>query len=644
MNNRPHDRITRSRSLGLVFLAALGVLSTLATGGGGGGGSGGGGGTGPGTIQILGATFDSLEGTVANIRVARSGGSSGAVSVDYATADGSAVAGMDYTAANGTLTWADGVSGNQTVSIPITDDNLAESIESFTLTLSNVSAGSLGAAASATVSIIDNDSATLVAYGAITDLSSATVNGVRYDTNATAVMVNGLPGNVTDLQLGQIVALLGEANFSDATGRADAIFYSATVIGPVENIDATLKQLIVMGQTVLTTADTVFGPGIDLATFAGLAVGATAQISGSHNASGDIVASRIELDTTSSGVQLIGTVSGVDLANTLFSVGRLTVDYGSAVVIDLPGGIPTEGLQVIVRGSLTNGILVVNEIGSIVNLTAAPGDRVHLSGIVTRFASATDFDLNGFPFTTDASTGFVGGVIGDLQADAEMTVDGEVIAGTDTVLAGTVYFGPLVSPRTTMPFNFQNFTDISVSGFSRVRIVQGVEFSVEVTADTAIIDSIQVTQNGNTVAIGNNTGQLLDAVITMPVLNQVDVAATSLANVVLADFSQVQMSVNVAGVSLLRGEGLVISSLTSTVSGVSLLDFGNVQGIANANINVSGVSQATLNMAAGSSLAGSVTTGQGTGTSKLYYFGTNVTVNVTTDGQSSVIRLGGTRP
>ena len=104
------------------------------------GGSGGGGGSNPpGTIQLGSTTYDITEGAVINIMVTRSGGSSGVASVDYATVDGTAAAGADYPATNGTLTFADGVSGNQTISIPITDDNTAEVAEAFTLTLSNVS-------------------------------------------------------------------------------------------------------------------------------------------------------------------------------------------------------------------------------------------------------------------------------------------------------------------------------------------------------------------------------------------------------------------------------------------------------------------------------------------------------------------------
>ena len=108
-----------------------------------------------GTIQLDSTTYDVTEGAVINILVTRSGGSSGVASVDYATSDGTAVAGTDYPATSGTLTFADGVSGNQTISIPIYDDPTVEVVEAFTLTLSNVSGATLGVNSSATVSIVD---------------------------------------------------------------------------------------------------------------------------------------------------------------------------------------------------------------------------------------------------------------------------------------------------------------------------------------------------------------------------------------------------------------------------------------------------------------------------------------------------------
>ncbi len=111
----------------------------------------------PGTLQFAATSYDATEGTILNISVTRSGGSDGIVSVDYATVDGDAVGGSDYTAASGTLTWPDGLSGNQTSSIAITDDNTVELSGSFTVTLSNVSKATLGANSSTTVNIIDND-------------------------------------------------------------------------------------------------------------------------------------------------------------------------------------------------------------------------------------------------------------------------------------------------------------------------------------------------------------------------------------------------------------------------------------------------------------------------------------------------------
>ena len=132
---------------------------------GGSGGGGGGGGNLPGTLQLGSTSYDVAEGAVVNITVTRSGGSSGVVSVDYATADGSAVASADYPATIGTLTFADGVSGNQTISIAIIDDNLAEFSETFAVTLSNVSRATLGARSIATVNITDSDAAALPITG-----------------------------------------------------------------------------------------------------------------------------------------------------------------------------------------------------------------------------------------------------------------------------------------------------------------------------------------------------------------------------------------------------------------------------------------------------------------------------------------------
>ena len=58
------------------------------------------------------------------------------LTVDFATASGTATSGVDFTAAGGTLTFAPGVQ-TQTVTVAITNDNLFEGPETFDLNLTN---------------------------------------------------------------------------------------------------------------------------------------------------------------------------------------------------------------------------------------------------------------------------------------------------------------------------------------------------------------------------------------------------------------------------------------------------------------------------------------------------------------------------
>jgi sugar lactone lactonase YvrE len=65
------------------------------------------------------------------------------LTVNYATADGTAVAGRDYAATSGTLTFQPGVT-TATIAVPILDDGVVQSGLNFTLTLSNPEAATLG--------------------------------------------------------------------------------------------------------------------------------------------------------------------------------------------------------------------------------------------------------------------------------------------------------------------------------------------------------------------------------------------------------------------------------------------------------------------------------------------------------------------
>ena len=147
-----------------------------------------------GTIQLSSTTYDVTEGAVINILVSRGGGSSGVASVDYATSDGTAVAGADYPAMSGTLTFADGISGNQTISIPITDDTTAEVAETFTLTLSNVSGATLGVNSSATVNIVNASAGLPITDGNAQEVTVAVLEAVTSTVEAIDILdIIGLP-------------------------------------------------------------------------------------------------------------------------------------------------------------------------------------------------------------------------------------------------------------------------------------------------------------------------------------------------------------------------------------------------------------------------------------------------------------------
>lgn len=78
------------------------------------------------------------------------------MSVDYATADGTATNGLKYTAVSGTLAFAVGRT-NQTITVPILNEGLVEGTRTFTVTLSNPTNQVLGSQKTATVRITDND-------------------------------------------------------------------------------------------------------------------------------------------------------------------------------------------------------------------------------------------------------------------------------------------------------------------------------------------------------------------------------------------------------------------------------------------------------------------------------------------------------
>ena len=117
--------------------------------------------SGPGTVRWTATTVDTAEGNTVTLTATRFGGLTGAVSVGYATSNGVAVSGSDYTAASGSFAWAAGEGGSKSVVITTLQDTAEEGNESFTVDLSAPTGGVTIAPGqgTATVTIQDDDSA-----------------------------------------------------------------------------------------------------------------------------------------------------------------------------------------------------------------------------------------------------------------------------------------------------------------------------------------------------------------------------------------------------------------------------------------------------------------------------------------------------
>lgn len=136
------------------------------------------------------------------IPVKRFGGINGPVTVNYATANSSAIAGTHFTTSSGTLSWADGETGTKNISVPIINTASAQQARQFRITLSVPSAGTGIGTYNAIAVLIEDPTATLsspwnqAVIGTLTStglavqaeggISSTTVGGAGLVTAATS--------------------------------------------------------------------------------------------------------------------------------------------------------------------------------------------------------------------------------------------------------------------------------------------------------------------------------------------------------------------------------------------------------------------------------------------------------------------------
>ena len=195
-------------------------------------------------VQSLGITIDDVTQDEGNglvtgftFTVSLSQATNQPVSVDFATLDGLATAGSDYTAAMGTLTFAAGDT-SQTITVLVTGDTTSEADESFFVALSNASQGFI--ADNLGVGIIANDDGAL----SISDVSKAEGNTGLTPFTFTVSLANATTKTVT-------------VNYATADGSAtvaggDYVAASGTLTFNPGDVSKTV--------TVSVKGDTVYEP------------------------------------------------------------------------------------------------------------------------------------------------------------------------------------------------------------------------------------------------------------------------------------------------------------------------------------------------------------------------------------------------
>jgi hypothetical protein len=271
----------------------------------------------------------------------------------------------------------------------------------------------------------------VVVTGAINGFGSVIVNGVHYDTSGAEVRIEDQPGTEDDLRVGQVVRI--EAEVDDKGGaRARLVEQHRLLQGTVQSVDATCSTMTVAGQVVKIDDDTSFDDSMTPGTNGCVTVGERVEIHGFADSDGGARATRVEpADAGDLEIEVKGIVSGLDAPANRFQVGDLVVDYTTAALDGFGAGGPANGHFVEVEGRelLSGGALKATRVhfedGA---LDGASGSEAEIEGLVTRFASATDFDVAGQRVTTTTATSFVGGSASDLALDVKVEAEGKMDA------------------------------------------------------------------------------------------------------------------------------------------------------------------------------------------------------------------------
>jgi hypothetical protein len=272
------------------------------------------------------------------------------------------------------------------------------------------------------------------AQGAIAGFGSVIVGGVRYDDSAATV--SDEDGNASTggaLRLGMMVQVdAGAVDATAATAVARRIRFGNEIVGPVGTIDSAASTVLVLGQTVLVTASTVFDSTLS-GGLSALTPGSVVEVHGIlDTADNRIVATRIEAKAGATAYRLRGVVASLDATNKTFRIGSELISYAGLAAADVPAAL-ADGLlvRVVLQTTQQAGAWVATKLRGGLRLPDA--SAAHVEGVITVYTAAANFEISGLPVDASSAT-FPDGRAG-------------VVLGARVEVTGTVVNGVLVATK-----------------------------------------------------------------------------------------------------------------------------------------------------------------------------------------------------
>ena len=298
---------------------------------------------------------------------------------------------------------------------------MIKTLRSFSVTLSrNLSYWlsitlliSLIAGCGGAVQLANGIGGTGITMGAITGFGSIYVNGVKFDTDNAAFSRDGVDAKLqSDFSAGEVVKIVGTVDAQSKTGVATEVIYSDLIEGPVTAL-INKNRIEVVGQTVLIDELTVLH---GFKTVSELQWDNMLEISGFTNAEGHILATSIKLlqDSFSFGsiLDIEGIVSDINpIAKTFKLNDSLIIDYSNSLFEGLSETDLVDNLYLAVHSEQNiqaNNTVIAQTLYTID--TRLETDVLYeIEGLITRFVSSTDFDIDGIPVSSTAQTVYKNG-------------------------------------------------------------------------------------------------------------------------------------------------------------------------------------------------------------------------------------------